>query len=345
MADYPVDPGGIVRKGIMLVTPGKPDKEPTIKHICNHLDPENQLPSLSFQMVLGYLAEVQLPGKNTPQSSPSAKTTPSQAKPDQNPEAKTQTNQATPNQNEDDEDDEDDEDEKETATDSQPTEEGEVSPEKSGTGIQPEITASGDMKIGNVVIKRLQKKAGGYRHLDEGGYQILLNYRAGKNAFKIVSLSDVLADKVPASDIKDKIVLVGYTAASVHDTFYTPFSLGASDNQKMPGVVLHAQNASQIISAVLDQKPLIWYWQDWQENTWIFGWTFLGALLAWRIRTPWLLVLSSGVAIAILGGTVYYLFLQAAWIPLVPPLFGLLLSAICVVLIKMSDHRQSGKLN
>ncbi len=349
-ADYQPDPGGIVRRGMLLITPGKPKQTPSVKHICNNPDPENQLSSLSFQMALGYLAEVQPQGKGTEKQAISKKATSLQTEEveventDGNDPKQTGAKKATDPQTEEVEvevENTDGNDPKQTgakkATDPQ-TEEVEVENTDENDpklpGIQPEMTPSGDIKLGDVILKRLKNKASGYRHLDnDGGYQILLNYRSNQNAVKVISLLDVLNDKVSEADIKDKVVLMGYTAAVVHDTFYTPFSAGAADNQKMPGVVVHAQNASQIISAVLDKQPLISYWHDGEENIWIFGWTVLGAILAWKIRTPWLLVLGVGVGITFLGGTAYYLFIQALWIPLVPPLLGLLLSATSVVLI------------
>jgi adenylate cyclase len=74
-------------------------------------------------------------------------------------------------------------------------------------------------------------------------------------------------------------------------------------------------------------------WYESVESCWIFSWTLLGAALAWRIRQPWLLVLSSSVAIACLVGTANMIFIQAGWIPLVPPLLGLLASITSVLLI------------
>ncbi|AUT04413.1 transmembrane sensor domain protein [Nostoc sp. CENA543] len=200
-------------------------------------------------------------------------------------------------------------------------------------GIAPEPTPKGEIKFGNTVLRRLTPNAGSYHKVDTGDYQMLLNYRSAKNAVKQVSLSDVLADKVQPDLIKDKIVLIGYTAAIVKDTFYTPYSGGADDSQKMPGVVVHAQNASQILSAVLNKRPLFWYWNEAQEGFWVFGWSLVGGILAWRIRKPWLLILGGGVAIAILLGGTYLIFLQAGWIPLVPPALGLLTTAAGVVLI------------
>jgi CHASE2 domain-containing sensor protein len=258
VADFPVDAGGTVRQGMLISIPKESKLPKPNEHICNITDSENQLPSLSLQMVVRYLAE---------------------------------------------------------------------------QGIEPQQTKSGELQFNSTVLKRLTPKSGGYHKADTADYQILLNYRSAKNAVPQVSLSDVLADKVDPALIKDKIVMIGYTAAIVKDTFYTPYSAGAADSQKMPGVIVHAQNASQILSAVLDKRPLFWYWNELQEGLWVFAWSLVGGFLAWRIRKPWLLILGGGVAIAVLLGSTYMIFLQAGWIPLVPSAIGLLASAVGVVLI------------
>ncbi|BAY18038.1 serine/threonine protein kinase with Chase2 sensor [Anabaenopsis circularis NIES-21] len=258
VADFPVDAGGTVRQGMIISIPKASKLPKPSEHICNIADPENQLPSLSFQMVVRYLA---------------------------------------------------------------------------AQGIEPELTKSGELKFGSTVLKRLTPKSGGYHNIDTSDYQILLNYRSAKNAVKQVSLSEVLANKVDPALIKDKIVMIGYTAQIVKDTFYTPYSAGSADSQKMPGVVVHAQNASQILSAVLNKRPLFWYWNELQEGLWVFAWSLVGGFLAWRIRKPWLLILGGGVAIAILLGTNYIIFIHAGWIPLMPPVLSLLGSAVAVVLI------------
>jgi adenylate cyclase len=258
VADFPVDAGGTVRQGMIISVPKVSKLPKPSEHICNIVDSENQLPSLSFQMVARYLAE---------------------------------------------------------------------------QGIEPQLTKSGELQLGSTLLKRLTPKSGGYHKADTADYQIMLNYRSAKNAVKQVSLSDVLADKVDPALIKDKIVMIGYTAQIVKDNFYTPYSAGSEDSQKMPGVVVHAQNASQMLSAVLDKRPLFWFWNEGQEALWIFAWSLVGGFLAWRIRKPWLLILGGGVAIAVLLGSTYMLFLQAAWIPLIPPAIGLLGSAVGVVLI------------
>ncbi len=258
-ADFPLDPGGTLRRSLLLSTPAASKAPPPAKHICNIPDPQNQLPSFSFQLALLYLEP---------------------------------------------------------------------------KGIKPELSPSGEVKLGSTLLKRLDEKAGGYNQADVGNYQIMLNYRSASNAVKQVSLTEVLQGKLDPALVKDRIVLIGYTAPIVKDYFYTPYSAGAKDNQEMPGVVIHAQNTSQILGAVLDNQPLIWYWSEGGEILWLWGWSLLGAILAWRIRRLWLFGIGVVVAVGVLYGTCDVLFANAGWIPLVPPTASLLTTAVIVMLIE-----------
>jgi CHASE2 domain-containing sensor protein len=201
-------------------------------------------------------------------------------------------------------------------------------------GIEAEPTPDGNLKIGSTVFKSPDKNAGGYRNADMEGVQMLINYRSANEPANKVTLTDVLKGKVDPALVKDKVVLVGYTATSVNDDFNTPYSAGQEGTQKMPGVTIHAQVVSQILSAVLDKRPLFWYWNEWGELFWIWGWSLAGGILAWRIRRPWLLGIAGGVAIVVLYGTCYVLFLQAGWIPLIPPALALVATAGGVLIVE-----------
>lgn len=85
----------------------------------------------------------------------------------------------------------------------------------------------------------------------------------------------------------------------------------------MPSVYIHAHIASQIMSAVLDKQPLIWYLPEWGEYVCIWVVSLVGAAIAWRLRHPLGLV----VVVIILsssGGFCYLLFLQAGWMLVIP---------------------------
>lgn len=192
-----------------------------------------------------------------------------------------------------------------------------------------------------VVFPRLDPLAGSYQGIDAGGYQILLNYRSGRAVAPQVTLTQVLSDRVPEELIRDRIVLIGVTAASIDDAFYTPYSPVIPEQAKMPGVVVHAQVVSQILSAALDGRPLFWYWPNWGEALWIWAWGIGGGLIGWKLRHPLWLGLSGAGALALLGGVCYGVFLYAGWIPFIPAGLGAIAtggSVIVYVAYKM--HQQ-----
>ncbi|MBD2055969.1 CHASE2 domain-containing protein [Oculatella sp. FACHB-28] len=272
-SDLVIDPGGILRRSLLVIVPPLPENGvPLVPHLCSQpttLDNQpNTLLSFGFQLALTYLAE---------------------------------------------------------------------------EGIQPELTEADELKLGSTLLSRLQPTTGGYQKADASGYQILLDYRSAHRAAPQVSITDVLSDRVNSELIRDRIVLIGYTTPQAKDEFYTPYSAGASDSQKMPGVVVHAQSVSQILSAVLDDRPLLWSWSNAQEGIWIFGWALVGGVVAWYVRHP----LKFGGAIAIAGGIIYgicfLLFLQGGWIPLVPGAIALVVTSATVILVDRFNHSTYGQ--
>ncbi len=201
-------------------------------------------------------------------------------------------------------------------------------------GIQPKFTPSGELQLGTTVFKRLQSDSGGYQKVDAQGYQILLNYLSPNHIARQVSLTQVLSDQIDPGWVNNRVVLIGSTASSIRDIFNTPYSADQQDNSgKMTGVVLHTQMVSQILSAVLDpRRPLFWFWPHWGEVLWIWGWSLVGGVLAWRIQHPLRLGLAGIAALgALLGGDFFVIFTQAGWVPLVPPALGLVIAGGAVV--------------
>ncbi len=191
--------------------------------------------------------------------------------------------------------------------------------------IEPQLTPQKDLILGKTVFKRLQSDSGGYHNVDARGYQILLNYRSANKVAEQITLTEVLADKLTPNLVKDRIVLIGIVAPSIRDAFNTPYSFRMLDNQKMPGVVLHAQMASQILSAVADGRQLFWFWSEWEEILWCGLWTLGGGVLAWRIQHPLRLGVAGVVSLGALLGINFLLFTQF-WVPVVPPVLGLVIS-------------------
>jgi CHASE2 domain-containing sensor protein len=177
-----------------------------------------------------------------------------------------------------------------------------------------------NLRFGKVMLPRLKARTGGYQPADDRGNQILLNYRASAFQEYRVSLTDVLSGQVNPNLIKGRVVLVGVTAQSSSDFWETPV------DPHMPGVIAQAHMVSQILSAVLDGRSLLWVWSGTQETLWILGWALLGGLLSWRLRSPLQLGVAIALSMLILYGSCWIVLTQAGWIPLIPPVLALLLT-------------------
>lgn len=189
--------------------------------------------------------------------------------------------------------------------------------------------------FGSTALRPLEANSGGYQGIDARGYQVLLNYRSRDRVAQQVTLSQVLEGKINPNWVKDRIVLIGYAAASKRDAFYTPYSSGQPQNQQMPGVIVHAQMVSQLLGTVLDHQPLFWFWPQWGEVLWIWGWAVVGGSLAWCIRHPLRLGLAEGASLGVLCGICFGLLTQAGWIPLVPPALALVGTGGSVIAYKV----------
>ncbi len=203
-------------------------------------------------------------------------------------------------------------------------------------GITPEFK-QGNWQLGDVVFPRLRKLNGGYQTADTWGNQILLNYRSYRSPNQItdiVSLEDVLTGKVTPEQIEDKIIIIGVITSTSSDHFRTPYSdkLSASE-QYTPGAIIHAQIASQILNTVLDERPLLSAIPLWGEILWIGYWGCVGGILTLRIRSLRLLISANLIAIIIIYGACFFLFIKGVWLPLIPSKLTLLLTTGCLVII------------
>lgn len=205
-------------------------------------------------------------------------------------------------------------------------------------GIQPKNSAENPeyMELRDRVFVPLNSRDGGYTTIDDRGYQILLNYRAVEAA-PTVTLSEVLADAVDPALVTDKIVLIGATAPSIKDAFFTPYSVVQAENPKMAGVSIHANMVSQILGPEVGdprRSNLFWFWPEWAEILWVGFWGILGGFAAWRIRHPALQGLALILGLAAIWGTSFALFLLNGWIPLASPVLALLVAGTGVVAYK-----------
>ena len=194
-------------------------------------------------------------------------------------------------------------------------------------GILPKFTPEGDLQLGSTIFQDLEPRAGGYQGYDPGGQQVLLNYRTSLKIAQEVTLTDVLEGKIDPNWVKDRVVLIGVTATSVKDNFATPLG-------EMRGLFIQAQMVSQILSAVLDGRPLLRVWSQWGDALWIWGWSLVGGVLVWQVRVLPYRVLGLSTALGALYGLSLVLLIHGAWVPLLPSAIAFLISGGSVATLR-----------
>ena len=131
--------------------------------------------------------------------------------------------------------------------------------------------------------------------------------------------------------IEQKIVIIGVVApiSNPTDYFSTPYSNGALS--PMSGVNIQAQMTSQIISAVLDKRALLWTWYQPGEILWVVICSLTGSgfvIISLSNHNSFLSFIYIGTGISILCLICFVFFLQGGWIPLVPAAISLLMSSV-----------------
>lgn len=197
-------------------------------------------------------------------------------------------------------------------------------------------------QLGRTIFAPFKGNDGGYVGADAGGYQILLNFRGMLHNFETISFADVLENRISLKSIANRVVLIGTVAESLNDFFYTPYSSSLFHTPKpTPGVVIHANLVSHLLSAALDKRPTIQVWSDFQEWLWILAWSMIGVILNWRLKSIVGSAIAISLAVFVLVFSAYLAFLYGWWLPIVPPLLGLIGSALVLGII---IHKQLEQL-
>ncbi|HEY9095079.1 MAG TPA: serine/threonine-protein kinase [Hydrogenophaga sp.] len=146
--------------------------------------------------------------------------------------------------------------------------------------------------------------------------------RDGRPAFPADSFYDVLAGKIPASKYKNKVVIVGATAAGVGTLFKTPISPAMS-----PAEIL-AHTTSSLMQNQFIASP------RWSVGVMLGAVLLLTAYLA--LALPRLSALmgaafSATLMLGLIGIEVFLLARQAVWVPLVFPVMLLCIGHLALV--------------
>ncbi|MEC4984712.1 MAG: adenylate/guanylate cyclase domain-containing protein [Oscillatoria sp. PMC 1068.18] len=206
-------------------------------------------------------------------------------------------------------------------------------------GIEVETLDENRFRLGETTFTPLTANYGGYIRTQTDGYQLLLNYQGARNHFEVVPLRKILNDQVDPDWGRDRVILIGSVGESFKDLFYTPHSGGLLVSpEPMPGVEIHANLTSHLISLAKGEQDLIKSWAEPGEWLWIFFWAGVGATLAWIRRDldrvssfSWQKLIYFLCATGILFGTTLTAFLFGWWLPVVPPFLAFSGAGVAVI--------------
>ena len=185
------------------------------------------------------------------------------------------------------------------------------------------------LTLGKSTITRFESNDGGYVNADSGGYQVLMNYRGNYEQFESIGITAVLNNELTEEMVRNRIVLIGSTAVSLPDLFYTPLHR----EHQVSGVYIHAHMVSQLLGAALDGEPFLRTVPDYLEWLWTIGWAVLSlfasrsTLYSRSIKTElpiWQIFFKFAALSGGLGLSGYGLFLAGWWLPTVLPFVAVL---------------------
>ena len=226
-------------------------------------------------------------------------------------------------------------------------------------GIAPNngIADPNAVRFGQTELFRMKDNSGGYHRQDTGNNPVvLINFRQHPTPFQQFSLSQLLSDEIPANWIGDRVVLIGMTAESTKDYVNSAALMvpsqadsyfldgGIQNPGLVPGVRVQAHAISQILSATLDNRPLIRPWRSQWEYLWIIGSGLIGLSLI-HIKRPILTVTLIFIGLGSVPVLLpVSLILFGVWVPIAPALLGYVLTGGSVLGYRLYQYEQSRKI-
>src|SRR3546814_2102788 len=129
----------------------------------------------------------------------------------------------------------------------------------------------------------------------------------GKPAFPVDSAYDVLSGKLPLARYKDKIVLVGTTAAGTGDSFATPVSASTAP------VLTLAHSVSSLLQGDFFTRPS---WAGWAQLGIFIVLTLYLAFAVPRLKAKLAAFTSLLLVIALIGAQIGLMVAEGIWLPM-----------------------------
>ena len=209
-----------------------------------------------------------------------------------------------------------------------------------GIDLETGINDPNALMISSKELPRItNKNFGGYVDIDDGGLSILINFRNSDRPFRVVPMRDIFNNNVNPKWFRNSIVLVGNRNTSAGDIFYTSAVPTLKLKGQIYGIDYHAHVVSEILSYVIDNRPMLSSWGETQEYIWIVLWGLVPIVLGRMTQSVWKNLLSVGVAEIVLLSCGYgMLWLSGIWIPVAPNFLILAINAVGLSAFAFYQH-------
>jgi len=188
-----------------------------------------------------------------------------------------------------------------------------------GVGLDADPEDGSQVRLGPTRLLRFDGDDGPYADADPAGYQMLIDFE-GNAPFRSFAMDAVLEGKVPASEFRDKIVLVGATADSITDLRRVPFGL-------WPGVFVHGHVASRLVHYGLGEAKPIRVPGHGAEAAATLALALGGASLGLRRQRVSAFAATLALVLGLILVAGYFALRAGWWIPVVPPAAAWLVAA------------------
>jgi len=153
---------------------------------------------------------------------------------------------------------------------------------------------------------------------------------------RYVSIADVLDGKIPADRFRQRLVLIGTSAAGLLDAKTTPV------DPVMPGVEVHAQVLESVLAQGVLSAP------NWTVGAEMLGAIVVGLIIVWLapiLNPAWLLVFGAAIVAASIGSSWYFYVHDNLLIDFTYPLLSSLLVYLTLMFANyMSEQAQRRRI-
>lgn len=201
-------------------------------------------------------------------------------------------------------------------------------------------SAAGLPRLGRFEFHPFSTTDGGYRHVDDAGYQHLAAWQRTPATLAHVTLGQALGGQLADSAVRGRMVFVGADAPSLPDFVALPVDAGLTRPEGTPGVVVHALGASELVALAAGIVAPLRFPPDVVDYLAMIVAAVVGAYGAWRIRSALTGALAFVLALAITMAFAAAALRVGVWIPIVAPLVAFTLgAAACAASLGAHERR------